>query len=190
MRYLILIGVVVVGGLWGAAATRHMWAPKPTLPTPTPTPIPTPPAADAEKLARAKQLAGAQAPQEQQAEAIKLLQDIPKSAPEYKAAQQLLKKTTEELAESMAVETLVGPRPMTGFGGKVLCVDRYLAATLNDYDSSEYLEWSSLSVVRIKKEPYWAVTLKLRAKNAFGAKLLKAPTFLIRRNQVVKVEGL
>jgi hypothetical protein len=44
--------------------------------------------------------------------------------------------------------------------------------------------------VYIGKEPYWGVRLKLRAKNAFGAYILRDTYYFMRNNKVVKSEGL
>ena len=86
---------------------------------------------------------------------------------------------------------MLGQKPEnSGWNGKVACVDRYLKTTLNDYDSSEYMEWSPVTKVELKGEPYWAVKLKLRAKNAFGAYIVKDVAFFIRQNEVVKAVGL
>ncbi|HEX7957831.1 MAG TPA: hypothetical protein VF508_12850, partial [Pyrinomonadaceae bacterium] len=65
-----------------------------------------------------------------------------------------------------------------------------LKEVLNDYDSAEYLEWSRVARTYVKGEPFWVVKLKLRAPNAFGAKIIKTPIFFIRRDTVVRVEGL
>jgi hypothetical protein len=89
-----------------------------------------------------------------------------------------------------AERLLLGDKPQSGYNGKVSEVDQYLSKTLNDYDDSEYVEWTPVKKIEIKGEPYWAVGLKLRAKNAFGAKILKDVVFLIRQGQVVKTMGL
>jgi len=39
-------------------------------------------------------------------------------------------------------------------------------------------------------ELFWAVRLKLRGKNAFGAKILKNMLFYIRNNEVVATQDL
>jgi ribosomal protein L40E len=155
----------------------------------TASPSPTPPLSSPEALTRAKQLVGGD--KDSMAEAIKLLQSIPKEAKEYKEAQPILKRTTEQLSRIMAEEYILGPKPEnSAYDGSVRAVDKYLERVLNDYDDSEYLEWSPVTKVTLKGEPYWAVRLKLRAKNAFGAKIVKDVIFFIRQNQVVRAEGL
>jgi hypothetical protein len=85
----------------------------------------------------------------------------------------------------------LGPKPVQlSFNGKVICVDRYLRRTLNNYDDAEYVEWSPVSEVRYEGQPYWGVRLKLRARNAFGGKILKNTYYYIRHNEVIHAEGL
>jgi hypothetical protein len=156
--------------------------------TPTPTPSPSSPA---EALTRAKQLTGTDASRDELGQAVDLLSGIQKGAKEYKEAQSLLEPTRKRWARLAAEAIVLGPKPEnSGWGGKVYCVDHYLKRTLNDYDSAEYLEWSPVARMDVKGEPYWAVRLKLRAKNAFGALIVKDVVFLIRQNEVVNVIGL
>ena len=85
----------------------------------------------------------------------------------------------------------IGQKPeQSGFDGSVPIVDRYLRDTLNDYESAEYLEWSPVTPTNINGEWFWTVRLKLRAKNPFGAKILKEAYFVIRNDRVVSVTGL
>ena len=85
----------------------------------------------------------------------------------------------------------IGPKPQqSAMNGSVEVVDRYLRETLNDYQSAEYVEWSPVTPAKIDGESFWAVRLKLRAKNAFGAKILKDSYFVIRHDKVVSVTGL
>ncbi|MCA1633220.1 MAG: hypothetical protein LC785_06010 [Acidobacteria bacterium] len=85
----------------------------------------------------------------------------------------------------------IGPKPQqSGLDGSVQAVDRYLRETLNDYQSAEYVEWSPVTPAKLNGESFWAVRLKLRAKNAFGAKILKDTYFVIRNEQVVSASGL
>jgi hypothetical protein len=155
---------------------------------PTPTPLTASPA---EALARAKQLTGSDASRAELGQAVDMLSGIPKPAKEYKEAQSLLEPTRKRWARLAAEEIVLGPKPENaGWNGKVYCVDRYLKRTLNDYDSSEYLEWSPVTRMDVKGEPYWAVRLKLRAKNAFGAFIVKDVVFFIRQNEVVSATGL
>jgi hypothetical protein len=122
---------------------------------------------------------------------VEHLKAIPSDARESKQAKAIRTKAEARLAKINRDRTLIGPKPDDrGWKGKVFCVDRYLKANLNDYESAEYLEWSPVTSIEVKGEPYWAVRLKLRAANGFGAKILKEPIFLIRQNAVVRVEGL
>lgn len=44
--------------------------------------------------------------------------------------------------------------------------------------------------VEYQGQPYWGVRLRLRAKNAFGGKIVKETYYLIRNESVVIAEGL
>lgn len=122
---------------------------------------------------------------------MKPLSEMPKDSKDYKAAQSLHKKLVEKVANIGAERILLGPKPMqSGWDGDVLPVKQYLREVLNDYDSSEFVEWSPVSKIYQGKEPYWGVRLRLRAKNGFGAYIVRDTYYYIRHNQVVKSTGL
>jgi hypothetical protein len=86
---------------------------------------------------------------------------------------------------------IIGEKPFqSSWDNEVLCVKRYLRDTLNDYDSSEFLEWSEVGKIQVEGEKYWGVRLKLRAKNAFGGYIVKNTSYLIRHDKVVLALGL
>lgn len=86
---------------------------------------------------------------------------------------------------------VLGPKPKNSeWDGRVDAVVKYLRRNLNDYDSSEFVEWSPVTKLKVKGEPFWVVRLKLRAKNAFGGYILKDTFYFIRQNEVVAAEGL
>jgi hypothetical protein len=86
---------------------------------------------------------------------------------------------------------VLGPKPKNSeWDGRVDPVVEYLKNNLNDYDSSEFVEWSPVTKLEVKGEPFWVVRLKLRAKNAFGGYILKNTFYFIRQNRVVIAEGL
>lgn len=119
------------------------------------------------------------------------LRAIPKESKDYKEAQVLIKKLIDKTAPIGAEIVVLGPKPKNSpYDGRVDAVVTYLKANLNDYDDSEWLEWSPVIKMKIKNEPFWAVRLKLRAKNAFGGKIVKDVVFFIRNNQVVTTTGL
>lgn len=194
---LIIIGVFAVafiGILTVALFNPEGFAPPPAAsanaaaPPPSPTPSLLPPA---EVVAKAKQLTDVDATRSELGQAVDLLSSIPKGAKEYKEAQPLLELARKRWARLAAEDLVLGPKPdNAGWNGKVYCVDHYLKRTLNDYDSAEYLEWSPVTRMDVKREPYWAVRLKLRAKNAFGALIIKDAVFFIRQNEVVNAVGL
>ncbi len=119
------------------------------------------------------------------------LRQIPKEAREYREAQLLVKKLIDKSAIIGAERIVLGEKPKNStWDGNVKPAQDYLRQVLNDYRSSEYLGWTPVEKVYQGKEPYWRTTVRLRAKNAFGAYIVKDITFFIRNNQVVKVNGL
>jgi hypothetical protein len=122
---------------------------------------------------------------------IKPLREMPKDSRDYKPAQALLKKLIDKSSVVAAERIVLGEKPaQSGWDGDVLPVKQYLRATLNDYDSSEFVEWSPVTKVYVGKEPYWGVRLKLRAKNGFGGLILRDTFYFIRNNKVVISKGL
>jgi hypothetical protein len=171
----------------------------------SPTATPTPPPTEAEKFADAKGRVQKFSSPHQIQEGLDYLKQIPKGAAEFKEAQQLLrageKIYREALAEEKKVEqerktqeaeaAIIGTQPtLRAWDGGVDCVDKYLKNVLNDYDSSEYVEWSPVTKIKVKGQPYWAVRLRLRATNAFGGKIMKDTYYFIRHDRVVYSEGL
>jgi hypothetical protein len=122
---------------------------------------------------------------------IQPLREIPKEAKEYRQAQALMTKLINKAARITAEMLVLGPKPKNSeWDGRVDAVVDYLRNNLNDYDSSEFVEWSPVTKLEVKGEPFWVVRLKLRAKNAFGGYLLKNTFYFIRQNKVVTAEGL
>lgn len=122
---------------------------------------------------------------------IQPLREIPKEAKEYRQAQALIKRLIDKGARITAEILVLGPKPKNSeWDGRVDPVVDYLQNNLNDYDSSEFVEWSPVTKLEVKGEPFWVVRLKLRAKNAFGGYVLKNTFYFIRQNKVVAAEGL
>ena len=84
----------------------------------------------------------------------------------------------------------MGQKPEALTDGKIQAVDEYLSRTLDDPQSSEYITWSPVKIVFEKDEPYWTVGLRLRTKNARGAFVIRNALFYLRKNQVLKADGL
>lgn len=119
------------------------------------------------------------------------LRNIPKVSKDYKEAQILNKKLIDKSAVILAEKLVLGPKPEnSAWDGSVLAADRYLKEALNDYSSSEYLSWTTVVKIYVGKEPFWVTKAKIRAKNSFGAYIVKEVVFYIRNEQVVKVQGL
>lgn len=116
------------------------------------------------------------------------LRDIPKEDKNYKEAQKLHKKLIDKTAPIAAEIVVLGARP-SEIELKI-AFNHYLRSRLNDYDSSEYVNYTPAQKVYVKKEPFWVSILTLRAKNGFGAYMVKDVTMYIRNKEVVLVNGL
>lgn len=116
------------------------------------------------------------------------LRAIPKESKDYKQAQSLLKKLIDRSAPIGAEIVVLGEKPSEV--ELKIAFNNYLRTRLNDYDSSEYVSYTRAQKVYIKKEPFWASILSLRAKNAFGGYILKDVTMYIRNKEVVLADGL
>lgn len=85
----------------------------------------------------------------------------------------------------------IGHIPHQLADGRVPTVVRYLEDHLNDPYSMKLLKWSRVRKVYLaNRQPYWYVTLRLRAKNGFGAYILKEAGFYLRHNKVVFTHNL
>lgn len=122
-------------------------------------------------------------------EVMKPLREITKESKDYKEAQKLFDQLNKKLSVFLAEIVVLGPKPInSAYDGNVTPAQNYLKQALNDYDSSEYLGWTDVRKTYVGKEPFWTTTVRLRAKNAFGAFVVNEYTFFIRNNQVVNVE--
>jgi len=121
-------------------------------------------------------------------ELIMQLDLIPKDNKNYKKSVKL-KKVLEDRRADVAAEVIVLGKKPEGVDLK-LAFNNYLRNRLNDYDSSEYVNWTQVSKVYVKSEPFWQCSLKLRAKNAFGAYVLQDVKVYLRGDKVVLMEGL
>lgn len=169
--------------------------PAANVPAASATPTPPPTFADlkikGEKLLKFERSEYSKDDMAQFDEVMTPLRAIPKESKDYKEAQALNKKLIDKVAVIAAEVVVLGEKPKNSeWDGSVRPAENYLKQALNDYGSSEYISWSPVKKVYIGKEPYWGTMVKLRAKNAFGAYIVKDVVFLIRNGQVVKAEGL
>lgn len=82
----------------------------------------------------------------------------------------------------------LGPRPEpSSWDGSYRPVEDYLERRLHDPGS---LEWEGCSSPQLIPGQGWEVHCKYRANNAFGAKVLNAARFIIRRDQVVSMSEI
>jgi hypothetical protein len=86
--------------------------------------------------------------------------------------------------------SLIGQTPSQLADGRVPVVMRYLQDTLNDPYSMKLLKWSKVQKVYRGDKPYWYVNLRMRAKNGFGAYILKDVGFYVRHNKIIFTENL
>lgn len=119
---------------------------------------------------------------------IKSLQSTPKDSEHYKEANEIAKKLNDRSAYIAAEIVVLGEKPSEI--DLKLAFNNYLRDKLNDYSSSEYVDYSMPRKVYIEKEPFWVSTLKLRAKNAFGAYVLQDFNMYIRNKKVVAAEEI
>lgn len=120
-----------------------------------------------------------------------LLMTASKKPNETKEAEKLQSQLNTIAADIKRDTELLGPKPEnSSFDGSVQPVKEFLRKSLNDYDSSEFVEWSPVSDYSDSTGKYWVVRLKLRAKNAFGAYVLRDTYYFIRGGAVVKTKGL
>jgi hypothetical protein len=90
----------------------------------------------------------------------------------------------------VADSTVMGQPPAQLANGQVPAVIRYLQDNLNDPYSMRLLKWSKVQKVTKYGARYWYVSLRMRAKNGFGAYILRDTGFYMRHNKVVFTENL
>ena len=93
------------------------------------------------------------------------------------------KRATKDLS-------LAGNMPSQLANGQVPAVIRYLNDHLNDPYSMKLLNWSKLRIVYKNDQPFWYVTLRMRAKNGFGAYILTEAGFYLKNNKVIFTDNL
>jgi hypothetical protein len=111
----------------------------------------------------------------------------------YKSQSATRTDTMQQEIQAMAEEQFpgIGKKPkQSSLDSSVPVADQYLRNNLNDYESVEFLGWSRVTPSKIEGQNVWSVKLRLRAKNAFGAKILKDVEFFIFNDAVISVTGL
>ena len=98
-------------------------------------------------------------------------------------AQRQQKEAAVRLRRS--ADVLRGPKPTQLPNGTVPLVLKWFQASLHDPYSARYVHWSKLEKYYWASEPCWVVSVRIRAKNAFGAYVLSDNTFYIRQNRVI-----
>lgn len=98
-------------------------------------------------------------------------------------AQRKQKEATVRMRQS--ADLLRGPKPAQLPNGTVPLVLKWFQASLHDPYSARYVHWSKLEKYYWASAPCWAVSVRIRAKNAFGAYVLSDNTFYIRQNRII-----
>lgn len=85
---------------------------------------------------------------------------------------------------------LLGLSPKQNSNKSVPLVLSWLNDNLNDPYSMKILSWTTVRKVRgYEGEPFWYVSVKLRAKNAYNAYVLNVYNFYIQKNKIVRYEN-
>lgn len=111
----------------------------------------------------------------------------------YKSQSTARNEALQQETQAMVEEQYpgIGKKPeQSSLDGSVSVVDQHLRSNLNDYQSAEFLDWSRVAPTKLEGQNVWSVKVRLRANNAFGAKILKDVEFFIRNDKVVSVTGL
>jgi LysM repeat protein len=82
----------------------------------------------------------------------------------------------------------VGVKPSQAKDGKVKAVMEYFNEFFNDPYSMRFVRWSPVEKKAYNGKIYWAVQVKFRAKNAFGAYILADEIFFIKNNKVIATQ--
>ena len=119
---------------------------------------------------------------------MRVLNTIPASSKDYKESQELQKKLAARMTQIRNEIQTLGERPSEA--DLYIAFNDYLRPRLNDYSSSEYVGYTQAAKINVKGQPFWVSILSLRAKNAFGAYILKDIRMYVRQKQVVLADGL
>ena len=96
----------------------------------------------------------------------------------------------DELAKLIPDKKSLTTKPAQMKDGKVQIVMNYFNEYFNDPYSMRFVRWSKVEQRIYQNGVYWAVQVKFRTKNTFGAYVLSEQVFYIEKNKVVKVQRL
>ena len=89
--------------------------------------------------------------------------------------------------EAAKLKAEIGDKPTSSaWDASVREVDKYLKANLKDPKSTEYIEWSPVTLMETKGGKAWAVRVKYRSKNSFGGFAVEEGIAFIRNGNVVE----
>jgi LysM repeat protein len=108
-------------------------------------------------------------------------------------ADKQIDRTLNELREQRSLllrskqveDSLLGSKPTQLANGTVPIIMKWFQGNLHDPYSARYVHWSKIERSSFANGPCWEVTVRPRAKNAFGAYVLSDNTFCVRRNRIV-----
>jgi LysM repeat protein len=98
-------------------------------------------------------------------------------------AQRKQKEAAVRMRQS--ADILRGPKPAQLPNGTVPLVLKWFQESLHDPYSARYVHWSKVEKYYWANEPCWVLSVRIRAKNAFGAYVLSDNTFYIRQNRII-----
>lgn len=104
-----------------------------------------------------------------------------------------LQAEAEAVAQAEARRLLAeaGAQPTnSAWDGSVFEVERFLQRSLKDPKSFEAIDWYKPVAHLLEGKYAWAVRVRYRAKNSFGAYVIEDQIFYIQHGQVVYVHGL
>lgn len=192
----LIFACVLFGGLGAIMDKTKDEEVKSSTPTPTTTatPTPTPKPTFAELKKETEELLELEK-EEYKTEDLKpfddlrkSLEEIPKNDKDYRNAKLLIDKLIKKSSTIGAEILVLGDKPSDS--ELKMAFNNYLRNRLNDYSSSEYVNFTSATKLYVEKEPFWYSVLRLRAKNAFGAYIITDVKVYLRKKEVVLMEGL
>jgi hypothetical protein len=91
---------------------------------------------------------------------------------------------SDDLSRFLAV--MVGPRPKQLPNGSYPIVIKWFDDNLNDPYSMKIVNWGTLFMGETNSDEYWIIRVTIRAKNLYGAYVLREYRFSIRQNRIIK----
>ncbi len=91
-----------------------------------------------------------------------------------------------KIVKNSESKDIAGTKPQQKANGEVAAVMNWFQNNLNDPYSMKIVNWGKVVKSGLGTEAYWAVMVKIRAKNQYGAYILSQYIFFIRQNKIVR----